>query len=203
MSNYNLSAGEFVILQSPSWYLWNEDDEEELEEVVLTNKNLILVNEVSLGLFKRETMLKRCPLDQMLNDLGMPSLVVSKLDNTWWLQASFGVDVIRLRHPSGTRHPVDQWADAMSKAATGDYAGISHNIELPSDLSKLVDGAKGLVGSFAGIGSSIKQSIPGSTPGAAKAPARVNAVCPGCHAPLTGRAGATVTCPYCDTKTTL
>ena len=184
-----------IFLICPRWKFMSADGR--------TNKSLVLVNEVSTGLFKRETMLKRCPLDQMLNDLGMPALVVSKLNNKWWLQISFGSEVIRLRHPSGTRRPVDQWANAITKASAGDFSNISQDIELPSDLSRLVDGAKGLVGSFAGGISSIKQAVPSSTPSAAKAPARVNAVCPGCHAPLTGRAGTTVTCPYCDTKTTL
>ena len=187
------------MLQEPSWLLWEDEDEAPLKELVLTNKHLILVNEVSQGLFKRTTMLKRCPLEQLVDQQGSPMLVVSKLNGKWWLQASFGSEVIRLRDQAGTRRGAEHWADALRKAILGDYAAISPDAITSPELSQLVDGARNIFSSIAsGIG-----AVAPSSKTKTNAPAMVNAQCPGCHAPLSGRKGSLVTCPYCDTKTTL
>ena len=199
MDSYNLAPGEFVVLQETSWLLWENEDGVPLKELVLTNKHLILVNEISQGLFKRTTMLKRCPLEQLVDQQGSPMLVVSKLSGKWWVQASFGSEVIRLRDQAGTRRGADHWADALRKAAIGDYAAISPDPITSPELSQLVDGARNIFGSIAGgIG-----AVAPSPKTGAEAPTMVNAQCPSCHAPLSGRKGSLVTCSYCDTKTTL
>lgn len=61
MDNYNLGSGEIVLAQASPVRLGRDKGGESLKEVVLTNKNLILVNEVSSGLFSSKTYLKRCP----------------------------------------------------------------------------------------------------------------------------------------------
>lgn len=69
---YNLSAGEAVIMQSDGVELLCGRESEELDELVLTNKNLILVNEVSVGIFTTQRLVKRCPLDSILCPEGSP-----------------------------------------------------------------------------------------------------------------------------------
>ncbi len=199
MDGYNLAPGEFVITQEQSWYLWDEGDEEQLKELALSNKNLILVMDVQQGMFKRTTMLKRCPLVHMIDAQGAPALMVSKLKNRWWLQISFGDEVIRVRDQAGTRTGAERWADSLRKAALGDYASISTDGALPPEVAQIVDGARGLFGTIAGsVGARSKGAQDTS-----KAPAMVSTPCVGCHAPLSGRKGSIVTCPYCDTKQTL
>ena len=62
---YNLQPGEVVIMQGNKAVLHSGKDREALDEIVLTNKNLILVNEVSTSLFTTQRLLKRCPLDSI------------------------------------------------------------------------------------------------------------------------------------------
>ena len=197
MDEYNLEPGEFTIMQESSVILLDRSGEERLDEVVLTNKSLVLVNTASQGLFKRTRYLKRCPLDRIASPNGVPQAIASKHKNDYRLQVVFDDETIALRFPANPKRTAERWAEGIRNAALGNLSGIRTEDVLPPEVADLVDGAKGIIGAvFAG----------GKKPNASEAskrPARITKKCVGCHAPLTGRAGETVTCAYCDTKQTL
>lgn len=198
MDEYNLEPGEFTIMQESSVILLDRSGEERLDEVVLTNKNLVLVNTASQGLFKRTRYLKRCPLERIASPNGIPQAIVSKHKNDYRLQVVFDDETVALRFPANPKRTAERWAEGIRNAALGNLSGIRTEDVLPPEVADLVDGAKGIFGAvFAG---GKKQS---NAPEASKRPARITKKCVGCHAPLTGRAGETVTCAYCDTKQTL
>ena len=198
MDEYNLEPGEFTIMQESSVTLLDRSGEERLDEVVLTNKNLVLVNTASQGLFKRTRYLKRCPLDKIASPNGVPQAIASKHKNDYRLQVVFDDETIALRFPANPKRTAERWAEGIRNAALGNLSGIRTEDVLPPEVADLVDGAKGIFGAvFAG---GKKQANPPET---SKRPARITKKCVGCHAPLTGRAGETVTCAYCDTKQTL
>lgn len=198
MDEYNLEPGEFTIMQESSVILLDRSGEERLDEVVLTNKNLVLVNTASQGLFKRTRYLKRCPLERIASPNGIPQAIASKHKNDYRLQVVFDDETIALRFPANPKRTAERWAEGIRNAALGNLSGIRTEDVLPPEVADLVDGAKGIFGAvFAG---GKKQP---NTPEASKRPARITKKCVGCHTPLTGRAGETVTCAYCDTKQTL
>ena len=198
MDEYNLEPGEFTIMQESSVILLDRSGEERLDEVVLTNKNLVLVNTASQGLFRRTRYLKRCPLERIASPNGIPQAIASKHKNDYRLQVVFDDETIALRFPANPKRTAERWAEGIRNAALGNLSGIRTEYVLPPEVADLVDGAKGIFGAvFAG---GKKQA---NTPETSKRPARITKKCVGCHAPLTGRAGETVTCAYCDTKQTL
>lgn len=198
MDEYNLEPGEFTIMQESSVILLDRSGEERLDEVVLTNKNLVLVNTASRGLFKRTRYLKRCPLERIASPNGIPQAIASKHKNDYRLQVVFDDETIALRFPANPKRTAERWAEGIRNAALGNLSGIRTEDVLPPEVADLVDGAKGIFGAvFAG------GKKPANTPETSKRPARITKKCVGCHAPLTGRAGETVTCAYCDTKQTL
>lgn len=194
MDEYNLEPGEFVIMQEASVKL---DDGESLDELVLTNQNLVLVNTMSRGLFKREKFVKRCPLTRIRQTGGAPQAMATKYRDSYYLQVVFDDETISLSFPSNPKRTAERWAEGIRNAALGDLAGIRTEETLPPEIAGFVDGARDVFGSiFAGSAGKKTESRP-------SAPTRVNGKCVGCHAPLSGRQGETVTCPYCDTKQTL
>lgn len=75
---YNLSPGEVLIMQGDHVELVSGKERIRLNEVVLTNKNLILVNEVSAGIFTTQRLLKRCPLDDIICSESIPQAFLGK-----------------------------------------------------------------------------------------------------------------------------
>lgn len=197
MDSYNLEPGEVIILQEDSVEILSDTDEESLEEIVLTNRNLILVDEVWAGLFKKTRLLKRCPLAKINLSRGIPQTVAAKIEGVYHLQVSFEDETIILKFPSNPRGLSERWANAIRQAALGDLDAARKGTELSTGVSDLVEEAKGLVGSlFSG-------AKDGGKPARPLNPVAVTKHCVGCHAPLTGNAGETVTCEYCDTRQTL
>ena len=88
MKSYNLERGEFVVLQHSDVSLVSEEGRDPLDEVVLTNKSLVLVVTVPEGAFRTARYLKRLPLEQALDDLGVPRTAVTKVDNSYVLNLS-------------------------------------------------------------------------------------------------------------------
>lgn len=198
MDEYNLEPGEFVIMQEASVVLLEGSGEERLDELVLTNRNLVLVNTASQGLFKRTRYLKRCPLEKIANPNGIPQAISSKCKNDYRLQVVFADETIALRFPSNPKRTSERWAEGIRNAALGNLSDIRTEDVLPPEVADLVDGAKGLFSAVLPSGKKRRGSN-----GAAQRPASTTIKCVGCHAPLTGRVGETVTCAYCDTKQTL
>lgn len=192
MDDYNLEPGEFVIMQEASVKL---DDDTSLDELVLTNQNLILVTTMSQGLFKRSKFVKRCPLQKIVGAQDNPQVVVSKYRENYYLQVVFADETISVNFPANPKRGAQRWAEGIRNALAGNFSDIQTEDYLPPEISNLVDGAKGAFGAiFAGGKKKDAESA---------RPAVTTKKCVGCHAPISGRVGSTVTCPYCDTKQTL
>lgn len=197
MEDYNLDPGEFVIMQETPAELHSGKTVDKLDEVVLTNRHLILVCSQQQGLFQKRRLLKRCPLEQTLDSQGFPQVVTTQLRDKNILQVLFSGENISVSFPNKSKHTIERWAEGIRNAAVGNLGEIKTENPLPDELADFVDGAKNVVGTIFG-----KKNAPAAAPRAAVR-ATVARKCQGCHAPLTGRAGDAVTCLYCDTKQTL
>lgn len=204
MNSYNFEPGEFLLMQETDVALGIPADNESIKEVVLSNTHLILVNEVSRGLFKTDRLVKRCPLSQIKRAQGEPQVPLVKHGDNCCLQVIFESETIPLlfstsprRTPSGTRRTAERWAASIRQAANGNLNDIKNADTLPPELADVVDGTKNFFGSLTGKN---QKAAPDSR---ATSPAMVSVRCPGCHAPLTGQSKSVATCPYCGTKHTL
>ena len=255
MSDYNLSEDEFVLLQEERPLLGHgkDDDPESLDEVVLTNENLILVNTINMGVFKTKRMLMRCPLEQIICANGRPQMAIMQINGLPYLRIPFADGAIQLRFSNGSRHHAQSWADNIAHAAAGEFDQIQEDSGIVSSVMTVpgAESAAELVGNvFAGIRSAVQTKAPSapaappapsapaappapSAPAAPPAPApRIHTVpgtsvtpgsrvaprataapsmpaahgparCVGCHAPLEGKPGKRVVCPYCGTTQTI
>lgn len=198
MDNYNLESGEIVLAQASPVRLGCDRGGKSLEEVVLTNKNLILVNEVSSGLFSSKTYLKRCPLALLLDSQGTPQVTATKLREDYFLQALFGNERISLYFPSTPKRYSQKWAADLANAALGNLSSISPEQPEASEIADAIDEVKETFGSIFG-----KKPTPSHSATRAAGNPQVTVKCRGCHAPLSGRKTQTISCAYCDTKQTL
>lgn len=198
MKSYNLERGEFVVLQRSDVSLVSEEGRDPLDEVVLTNKSLVLVVTVPDGAFRTARYLKRLPLEQALDDLGVPRTAVTKVDNSYVLNVAFSDETVSLCFAGGSAGAARRWERAVSSAAVGDLDGIDADGEASDALGDLLEETRGAFGVlFGGAGQTRKNAEP------PQRPMTVTKRCVGCHAPIVGRKGSVVTCSYCDTKQTL
>ena len=119
MEDYNLAPGELVVMQEQSVKLGNYTDGEDLDELVLTNQNLILVASASQGLFKKTRMLKRCPLAKIQRQNDVPQVFATKYRSSYCLQAAFRDETVTLCFPANPRRLAERWARATHKPPTG------------------------------------------------------------------------------------
>lgn len=197
MNDYNLVPGEFVILQESNVRLGTATNSEKLTEVVLTDRNLILVNDISRGLFHSERMLKRFPLTELQRYEDEAQAPVVKQKNLFCIQAVFSDETVSILFTDGARRTAERWSRAIQQAAAGDFNNIDSSNLLPPDVTNLVDSAKDL---FDALGTKQKKEpAKRNTP----KPVAISGRCSGCHAPLAGQPGAIIACPYCDTRQTL
>lgn len=200
MEDFCFEPGEFVIMQEKSVEL----DGESIDEAVLTNRSLILVDTVARGLFRRERYVKRCPLERLCRTNGAPQVMTTKNRGLCRLYAVFDDETISLGFPASPKRTAERWAQAIRNAALGDLADIRTEETLPPEIADLVDGARDVLGSvFAGGGRGAGRKTAATETATTSMPSTVNLKCVGCHAPLSGPPGKTVTCPYCDTRQTL
>lgn len=193
MDDYNLEPGEYVILQTMPVNLIDGDQKESLDEVVLTDRTLILVTTVSTGLFSSEKFVKRCPLSHVSYSADEPVVMVLKRGDSYWLQASFEGESISLEFPENPKQEAKRWSAAIKHAIEGEYDSINTNFLPPREIGDFLDNVRGAAKS---MGFKDKPAEKGPS-------RRVNKKCPGCHAPLAGIRGHIVTCEYCGTKQTL
>lgn len=205
MDEFNLQPGEFIIKQTDQAAFPTGSTDMELGRVVLTNRNLILVADKPTGIFSSKKLVKRCPLEQVHDMYGIPQAIVTKNGNNWIVQIAFYDDTVSLQFEQIARRQAQSWADAVKNAATGNLDCIEADDLVPDGVADFVEGAKGIVGAFGTAfgGAFGTQSSTAKQAAAATRPAMADARCRGCHAPLSGRIGTTITCPYCDTKQTL
>lgn len=195
MNDYNLEPGEFLIMQQGSVRLGTATASEKLTEIALTNRNLILVNEVSRGLLRTERMIKRCPLSALQRHQGDVQLPILKQKDHYCLQVLCASETFSILFTDGSRRTAERWASAIQQAADGNFNDIQREDFLPPELAEIIDGTKDVLSSLTGKkrGKSTKNQVKSN-------PVVTSARCPGCHAPLAGNAGSIAVCPYCDTK---
>ena len=193
MNDYNLEPGEYVILQTLPVNLIDGNDKEPLDEVVLTDRTLILVSTVSTGLFSSKRYLKRCPLDHVSYSADEPVVMVLKRGDTYWLQASFEGESISLEFPNNPRQEAKRWSAAIKHAIEGDFDSINTSFLPPREIGDFLEKVTGAAKSV-GLGGKPSEKAPTR---------RTSKKCIGCHAPLTGIKGHVVTCEFCGIKQTL
>lgn len=204
-SDYNLTPDEALVMQSENVMLIDGRNQVRLEEVALTNKNLILVSDVSTGLFSCQRMVKRCPLAAISCPEGIPQVFVGKQKDKHVLQAAFSDESISLYFDNNPKREAKRWADAIKCAFVGDIDSIStEETQLSEDVTNIIDGVTGFVGAFASETTSAAKKAFGVKQGPRKAVvSKATSKCIGCHAPLLGTKGNIATCEYCGTKQTL
>lgn len=208
MSDYSLEPGEFAIMQTDEASLNDEEYAEDLDELILSNRNIIMVASKSVGLFKRASKTYKLPLERIACPDGTPQVMVLKKDDSYRVQVVFEAETISFEFDEDHKYTAERWADGIRRAAVGDLAGIrTEDSPLPKGLLDLANGAKQVFGGAFAAGAAVSgatrpdRGIPSQTQG--KRPAAVTSKCSGCHAPLSGRKGSVVTCEYCGRKQAL
>lgn len=203
---YNLTPGEVVIMHSDRVVLHSGQERDTLDEIVLTNRNLILINEVPTGLFRSQRLLKRCPLNSIARPEGSPQAFLGKKkNNEYVLQVIFERETITLSFPANPKREAKRWAEAIKFAVAGEIENIDTNeTPLPSEVTELIDGFKGLTSAFASEAAQFTSTVSSAGKPIKKAvEAKTTVRCIGCRAPLSGSKGTMQTCDYCGTKQTL
>lgn len=65
MTDLKLEVGEGILLQTNDVGLYDGNNETDIDELYLTNKNIIYVHEKSMGMFKSETVVDKIPLSSI------------------------------------------------------------------------------------------------------------------------------------------
>ena len=193
MAGIKLASNEGIIIQSAAvmsgsvWAAYTD-------ELILTNLNVILVKR---GMFGNKKSEKRFPVSQIKRINGKPQAILgpNSLNGADQLHITFMHGVEWFEFQSGGAEEINRWIKAI-------YELFHCTPELPpiveeepevgvieSTLKKGVDSIKRIFG--------VKPKST-SSPVASSEP--LNIRCPGCKAPLTGKPGEVVQCPYCDTK---
>lgn len=152
MDDYNLAPGELVILQNDGVWLGAGDDAEDLDEVVLTNQNLILVATISEGLFRSRRYLKRCPLDDIAATGDVPQAIAAQASGKSVLRVAFMDETITLRFKENERAAAERWAESIRRAAAGNVDAIDTNDVHGGTASANSDFVDGLAGAAAVAG---------------------------------------------------
>ena len=195
MEDYNLDPGEFVIMQETPAELHSGKTVDKLDEVVLTNRHLILVCSQQQSLFQKRRLLKRCPLEQTLDSQGFPQVVTTQLRDKNILQVLFSGENISVSFPNKSKHTIERWAEGIRNAAvaepvvahpldnhllSGDGGGMLFGMNLASAINPLNAG----FAQAAGTGNASAAGYPagsgaGTTPsGANGTPAQATATNP-------------------------
>ena len=125
--------------------------------------------------------------------------MVTKYRNDYHLQVIFNDETVTIHFPSNPKRAAERWAESIRNIAMGNYSAVQTDDYLPPEITNLVDSAKGAFGALF-VGGKKNSTAPASKQ---TEPVITTRKCVGCHAPLTGRAGSTASCPYCNTKQTL
>lgn len=209
MNDYKLEPGEFVIMQTDQVRFGDSSYTEQLDELVLSNRNIIIVASTSAGLFRRTSKTYKLPLECIACPNGMPQVMALKRGGECHVQVVFETETISFGFSGERKRTAERWADGIRRAAVGDLARIrTEDSAMPKELLDLADGAKQVFGAVFAGGSAVAggaSAMPSNSAPVQKAkkPPMVSRKCNGCHAPLSGREGAVVTCEYCGMKQTL
>lgn len=147
MADINLAFDEGILFQSSEFELHRENEDLVIEDLILTNKNLVYVIQRRAGLFKTTTEVAKTPLDtiKIINN----QVMAKKMDHNEYglcMQVQFhhGVEYWSL-----PKKEILRWLEALNKALLGETV-----VEEPAETPKKTRG----FGSFAGIGSALKNA---------------------------------------------
>lgn len=201
MAGYTLADNEFEIMRTGGVFLVEGDERRRLDELLLTNRNLVLVASRKRGLLGRESFFKRCSLALVQGAReGHPQVIVGKVKGDCPLRIVFQDETISLLFPGNSKAVAATWGRTMELACAGDLKGALAIAARPPEINALVGGVQAIVGSVASAASNATgQQAPLPAPETAFVTAR----CPGCHAPITGPKGSIVVCAWCGTAQTL
>ena len=185
---YTLGPDEGVILEAEG--VCSDASKLASDDLVLTHRRIIWVGRSLWGKVK---FTRDIPLDQVKVVNGVAQVQRSKEEHNQieislrdGRSLSFGFD---------TPAEAKSWVKAVSEQVVGHPLESEDADPKPiPELQKAVKTAKNAVGSVA---ASFGISTGGK--GGNREVKVVSARCIGCHAPLTGKRGEKVTCPYCDT----
>lgn len=184
MANYNLAPNEGIIIQYDGVY-HNEKE----SEIILTNQNLICIEENS-ALFKKTTYnVLKFPLNQIKVVNGQAQASVIKDDSGWILQILLKTSTEDFKFSCALfdrlkkKQEANNWVEQISLLLTGKSASNITDTSLMGKLKKY----------FEPLGINVKP----------KQSKNITIKCIGCMAPISGQQGQTICCKYCDTEQTL
>ncbi|MBO5953265.1 MAG: zinc ribbon domain-containing protein [Oscillospiraceae bacterium] len=118
MENLRLMAGEAVLIQTTDAGLYSGDHEIDIDELYLTNQNLIYIYEKSTGFFKSETVVQKIPLTSIAVTNGVAQVdIVNDEDYGKSLQLVYSDgrrELLELNVSPKKQYPV--WKAAISDA---------------------------------------------------------------------------------------
>ncbi len=192
MNNSKLSPDERVILM-------DKPLRTEYDEIILTDKDIILYK-VKKYLFKeQEEIIKRYPLNKINMSNGKPQVYSKKINfMEYLLNICVGNEIVELRLDEYGKEKTVKWIDSIYQLLTGEESNeesmINSIFNTAKDIGETLGGS---LGSFVG---NIKNKYNESTNTGANINEIVSRKCISCSAPLSGKINQLVQCPYCGTK---
>jgi hypothetical protein len=183
VSKYNLLPNE-VVLVSDDAVVHGKGAS---GEVILTNLNLVVMNK---GIFGNSNGFQLFPVNQIKIYNGQAQAQMSKARNgREVLVVHFGHGDEEFRFVRGGRQTIQTWIAKINEAVTGEPAVET---EVASRALPGADRVAGVLKDTLGAFRSKRVATP-------EAPVSVTTKCISCGAPVNGRRGQAISCPYCDT----
>lgn len=110
----DLERGEVIVGRASDVYL---ETGEQLEELVLTNRHLILSKYERSGLFSLKQVYMHCPLRDLRGEDGKAEVYLTKTRGPYAVTLVFGAETLRLRFGRGRKSVQETWAKRIAKAA--------------------------------------------------------------------------------------
>lgn len=129
-----LEPGEVVLARESDVLM---DNDERLEEVILTNRHLILGRYERASLFTIQMVYLHCPLRRLRNEDGSLEIHVTRSKGSHAVTLVFGKEPVMLRFGRGTRRVQEEWAQRIANAADRAPQGRAKN-HAPKKKSPLV-----------------------------------------------------------------
>ena len=177
MTDLKLEVGEGILLQTDDAGLYDGNNETDIDELYLTNKNIIYVHEKSTGFFKSETVVDRIPLSSIAVINGV--VQVEQVDNDDYgkslqiIYTSGKRELLELNVSPKKQYPV--WKATISDAvirltaSTSDHQEVEHHrlsppVEPVAPSVKEEKGGKAFAGTalfagFKGVVDTAKQTF--------------------------------------------
>ena len=137
MTDLRLEVGEGILLQTDDAGLYDGNNETDIDELYLTNKNIIYVHEKSTGVFKSETVVDKIPLSSIAVVNGI--VQIQQVDDEDYGKAlqiiytSGKRELLELNVSPKKQYPV--WQSAISDAVIRLTSGVQASQEVIPPIS--------------------------------------------------------------------